>query len=115
MRWHVTSLLICYDDEGEGGTARVGGGAGVILPFAAITTKSIIHLYKLKAKKFAHKRHNLVVKCCHGHCCSPVRGCLLSPSPSAVAFASAAVLVDIFISKLILIDYILCAREEQQQ
>lgn len=78
MRWHVTSLLICYDDEGEGGTARVGGGAGVILPFAAITTKSIIHLYKLKAKKFAHKRHNLVVKCCHGHCCSPVRGCLIS-------------------------------------
>lgn len=108
MRWHVTSLLICYDDEG-GGAARVG----VILPFAAITTKSIIHLYELKAKKFAHKRHNLVVKCCHGHCCSPARGCLLSSFHSA--FASAAVLVDIFISKLILIDYILCAREEQQQ
>lgn len=76
MRWHVTSLLICYDDEG-GEAARAGGGAGVILPFAAITTKSIIHLYKLKAKKFAHKRHNLVVKCCHGHCCSPARAASL--------------------------------------
>lgn len=53
MRWHVTSLLICYDDEGGGGAGgrRAVGGAGVILPFAAITTKSIIHLYKLKAKK----------------------------------------------------------------
>lgn len=99
----------------EGKQLEFGGGAGVILPFAAITTKSIIHLYKLKAKKFAHKRQNLVVKCCHGHCCSPVRGCLRSSSHSAVALASAAVLVDIFISKLILIDYILCAREEQQQ
>lgn len=52
MRWHVTSLLICYDDEGGEGGRRAVGGVGVILPFAAITTKSIIHLYKLKAKKF---------------------------------------------------------------
>lgn len=83
MRWHVTSLLICYDDEGGGGAGgrRAVGGAGVILPFAAITTKSIIHLYKLKAKNFAHKRHNLVVKCCHGHCCSPVGGCLCCYCP----------------------------------
>lgn len=31
------------------------------------------------------------------------------------AASAATVLVDIFISKLILIDYILCTREEQQQ
>lgn len=82
--WPCDGMLQVYwfvmTTKGGGGTARVGGGAGVILPFAAITTKSIIHLYKLKAKKFAHKRHNLVVKCCHGHCCSPVRGCLISLS-----------------------------------
>lgn len=71
MRWHVTSLLICYDDDGQG-QGSCWGGAGVIVPFAAITTKSIIHLYKLKAKNSPiNDKH--VVKCCHGHCCSPVR------------------------------------------
>lgn len=79
----------------RGGAGWVGlAWAGVIVPFAAITTKSIIHLYKLKAKN-SPINDNHVDKCCHGHCCSPVR--------------AVAVLVDIFISKLILIDYILCA------
>lgn len=82
------------------------GGAGVIVPFAAITTKSIIHLYKLKAKNSPiNDKH--VVKCCHGHCCSPVRAA--TGAASAVVVVVVAVLVDIFISKLILIDYILCA------
>lgn len=37
------------------------------------------------------------------------------PLGAASSASAAAVLVDIFISKLILIDYILCTREEQQQ
>lgn len=37
------------------------------------------------------------------------------PLGAASAASAATVLVDIFISKLILIDYILCTREEQQQ
>lgn len=97
---------------GRGSGRGRWGGAGVIVPFAAITTKSIIHLYKLKAKNSPiNDKH--VVKCCHGHCCSPVRAA--TGAASAVVVVVVAVLVDIFISKLILIDYILCATVQQQQ